>query len=389
MDTNIPVIVISEYANTREVLKLYLNELNLFSDYLFANDLLNAYELVRKNPKSLLIIDISEYPDPGLNFLNKIKDEFLDCKIIALSDKPSVDLMIKIMRCGVRKFLSLPIIKNEFSDLVSNLWDEFCGNAGKVGKGRIITVYSNKGGIGKTSVATNLALELAKITKENVVLVDLNFHSGDITAFLDLKPSFNISYMLQNLDKINKDFLLSTIEKYKDTSLYVLADPPYFKQADNISADKILTLLEILRDTFSYAVVDISAVAEEKTISALKISDLILLVCIANLPALRNSQRCLEFFNHSGIDTDKVQILINRFMENDDIKSDDIENLLGKKIFAKIPNNYFTLMSAINKGLPVCDINPASNVAKSYRELAIIISDNIYKRNMMKLSADG
>ena len=103
---------------------------------------------------------------------------------------------------------------------------------------------------------------------------------------------------------------------------------------------------------------------------------------VANLPALRNTQRCLELFEKLGYDKNKTQIVVNRYMENDEIKDSDVEKVLSKEIYWKIPNNYFAIMSAINKGIPVSDINAATNVAQSYRDLAQNIADNIYKQNM-------
>ena len=254
----------------------------------------------------------------------------------------------------------------------------------KKNKCKIISVFSNKGGIGKTSLATNLALELAKITKENIALIDLNFQMGDITTFLDLKPSFNISYMLENLDKINETFLLSTLERYKSTSLYVLADPPYFKQADNIQPRQITRLFDTLKETFSYIIVDAEASFDGKNIAALDNYDLIMLVTVANLPALRNTQRCLELFEKLGYDREKIKIVVNRYMENDEIKEVDIEKVLSKDIYWKIPNNYFAIMSAINKGIPVSDVNYTTNVSQSYKKLAQQISDNLYRQNMVE-----
>ncbi len=190
--------------------------------------------------------------------------------------------------------------------------------------------------------------------------------------------------MLQNLDKINEDFLLSTLEKYKDTSLYVLADPPYFKQVDNVSVKDITRLFNILRDTFSYVVVDTAGGFDNTAMTALENSDLIFLATIVNLPAIRNCQRCLELFEKLGFNEDKVQVLINRYMENDEINAEDVEEVLGKKLYWKIPNNYFTMMSAINKGVPVTDINSDSNVALSFKNLALLVSDSVYRQKFTK-----
>ena len=384
MNQSIKTIVISEQASTSELLKLYLQEFEKFNFLAAVFDFSKAYNAIKELDRCLVIVDISYYQEQALNFISKITSEFKNCRVLAISDRLQVDLVIRAMRIGASDFLQLPLIKDEFFEVLNKHYLDMSGAKPKKSKCRVVTVYSNKGGVGKTSIATNLALELAKITKENVALIDLNFQLGDVTAFLDLKPSFNISYMLQNLDKINEDFLLSTLEKYKDTSLYVLADPPYFKQADNVSSKDITKLFNILRDTFSYVVVDTSGGFDSKAINALENSDLIFFVTIVNLPALRNCQRCMELFDKLGIEADKVQILINRYMENDEISADDVEEVLGKNIYWKIPNNYFTMMSAINKGVPVSYVNPDSNVALSYKNLALLVSDSIYRQNLAK-----
>ncbi len=380
MKQSVPIIVISEREYTSELLKRYIQECDTFSFLAQTSDLSKAYNAIKELSKVLVIADVSDYQEQGLNFISKITLEFNYCRVIALSDKPDVDLVIRAMRVGASDFLALPLIKEEFFEVLNKIYCDLNLIKPKKSKCRVITVYSNKGGVGKTSIATNLALELAKITKENVALIDLNFQLGDITTFLDLKPSFNISYMLQNLDKINEDFLLSTLEKYKDTSLYVLADPPYFKQVDDVPSKDITKLFNILRDTFSYVVVDTSGGFDSKAMTALENSDLIFLATIVNLPAIRNCQRCLELFEKLGFEEDKVQVLINRYMENDEIKAEDVEEVLGKKLYWKIPNNYFTMMSAINKGVPVCDVNPDSNVALSYKNLALMVSDSVYRK---------
>lgn len=379
---NISAIVISQEENIKELLKLYIDEFQDFSHLAGTSDFTKAYNAIQELEKALVVVDISQYQEQALNFVSKISTDFPDCKIITLSDKPDVNLVIRAMRVGASDFVPMPLIKSEFMNVLEKIHNEFTGKVTKKSKCKVVTVYSNKGGVGKTSIAANLAYELAKITKENVALIDLNFQLGDITTFFDLKPSFNISYMLENLDKINEDFLLSTMEKYKNSSLYILADPPYFKQADNVKPQSITRLFEILRDTFSYIIVDTSGGFDNKALMAIENSDLILLSVIVNLPALRNCQRCLELFDKLGFDKNKIGILINRFMENDEINANEVEDVLGKTIYHKIPNNYFTMMSAINKGVPVSVINPDSNVALSFKSLALKLSDNLYKEDL-------
>lgn len=380
----ISALILSDEYSTNEVLKLFVSEfdnINLI-DCPAQPDLILA-TLTEMQNKSIFLVDLSNNKQEKLDLILKVSQQCPNCKVLALSDNPTVDLIIRIMRAGAKEFVPIPILKNEFFDSLNKIISQF-EEPKKNNKCKIISVFSNKGGIGKTSLATNLALELSKITKESVALIDMNFQMGDITTFLDLKPSFNISYMLENIDKINETFLLSTLEKYKNSSLYILADPPYFKQADNIQPKQITKLFNTLKETFSYIIVDAEASFDGKNIAALDNSDLILLVTVANIPALRNTQRCLELFEKLGYDKNKTQIVVNRYMENDEIKEDDVEKVLSKSVYWKIPNNYFALMTAINKGVPVSSINANTNIAQSYRDLAQHISDNLYKQNLVK-----
>lgn len=381
MAEKIFTVILSDNESFKQVLKLYLKEYGGFEIVEKFSGLSDVYNTLSVLEKSFIIIDINDGIDKYTDFIKSI--DFEGCRILAVSDNPDVAQIVKIMRIGVKEFISSPVIKSEFFDVLKRVSDQLNGPGHKTTKSRMITVFSNKGGIGKTSIAANLAHELARITKENVALIDLNFQFGDITTFMDLHPSFNISYMLKNPEKLNKDFLLNTMEKYKNTSLYILADPPVFKQAEDVSRKQIEKLISVLKETFSYIVVDTDANFDSKTITALDNSDLLFLVTIVNLPALRNCQRCLDLFEKLGYDNEKVQIIINRYMENDEIKAEDVEKLLNKSIYWKIPNNYFTLMAAINKGVLVSEVNASSNVAVSYRELAMNVSDSIYKKRLI------
>ncbi len=389
MCEKIPAAILSESEQTVEVLRKYLDEFGKFVSMTQCCDLSEIFNTLSSIQKSLLIVDISKNFDKYNQFISNISSACPECKIIAISDNPSIEDIVKAMRSGAKDFLPAPVLKSGLFIVLERIFSQLTDKNSTKCKCRVMTVFSNKGGIGKTSIASNLALELAKITKENVALVDLNFQLGDITTFLDLKPSFNISYMLQNPDKINSDFLLNTVERYKNTSLYVIADPPYFKQAENISKTQIIKLFDKLKETFSYVVVDTDSTFDGKTVTALDNSDIIFLVTIVNFPALRNCQRILDLFDKLGYDREKTQIVINRYMENDEIKAEDVEKLLEKPVYWKIPNNYFTMMSAINKGVSVAEINPESNVALSYKEFAMSVSDMVYRNKVIKQYSSG
>lgn len=372
----ISTIILS--ASEQKVLEKYIDELENFKFLAFSDDPDKIYDALNELNKGVIFVDL-DFVEHDYHMISIISERYKDIRVVVFSPYLNVESTVKSLRSGARGCLSVPFLKSEFLSVMKKIENDFSLQKKEKSKCRVITVFSNKGGIGKTSIASNLALELAKVSKEPVALVDLNFQLGDVTTFWDLKPSFDLSYMVNNLDKLNDDFLLSTLEKYKNTSLHILADPPYFKGAENISVNQIKKLFQALKSAFSYVVVDTSAGFDDKTMFAVENSDLTLLVTVANLPALRNAQRCVGLFADELSKKDSIQIVVNRYMENDEIGIEDIEELLGKKIFARIPNNYFTMMSSINKGVPVCEINKDSNVAKAYKELALCVVDLVFK----------
>lgn len=377
MNNSASIVIIDKEENSRNIIKNYVR--NIPETYIDRDfeDSFEAYTHVVEHRTNIIIVDISEDPDVTFELINKITSINKQAKIIVTSYNSDADLVIKAMRIGAREFLTKPIKEEEIQEAVIKMRDLSLGNLSDSNHCKIISTFSNKGGIGKTATAVNLALELANITKEKVALIDLNLQLGDVTTFLDLTPSFDISYVVNNIHRVDETFLLSTLEQYKDTSLYVLADPPFLEQAEDITSDQISKLFDALKKTFSYIVVDTGSNFDGKTITVLDNSDLILLVTIVNLPAIRNCQRCLELFERLGYTKDKVKIVLNRYMENEEIKTEDVEDVLDRKIYWKIPNNYFTIMSAINKGIPVGLVNPDSNISRNYRDLAAMLSDSI------------
>lgn len=369
----------------QDLLKKYLSDLMFVDVKDTFSDIKDAEDYIYKNKPEIVIIDVSEKTDYVLNFISRILAVHKTCKFVAVSSNYSTDNLIKVMRVGVREFISAPVIKEDFLNAIRKVSTQTSSTA-KEKKSRVITVFSNKGGIGKTSIAVNMSLELANITKEKIALIDLNLQMGDITTFLDIVPSFDISYPINNLSKMNPIFMLNTLERYKDTNLYVLAEPPSIEKAKQITPEQITGLIKALRETFSYIIIDVSPNFEKKTIATLDNSDLILLVTMVNLPAIRNCQRCLEIFDRLGYNANKTQIVLNRFMENDEIKVDDVENVLNREVYWKVPNNYFAIMSSINKGVPVSIMQPESNIAQSYQGLAVKLSDNILDQNFAQKS---
>ncbi len=375
------IIVLDPKDNSREILKSYLEELG-FSDKikLFA-DYNEGIREIKENPENLIVfIDITDCSEESFAAIEEVK--LFTSKIVITSSDYSTNSIVRAMRLGAKEFLPKPVLKEDLQRILSIFLQH--GEEQEDTASKIITIYSNKGGIGKTTIAVNLALELAKTTKDKVALVDLNLQLGDISTFLNLNPAFDVSYVIKNLIDKRDETLLKAFEKYKNTSMYVLADPSYIEQSESITPQQITELFKTLKRVFPYIVVDMSSNIDPNSLKILDLSDWIMFTTIVNIPAIRNSQRCLNLFKSRRYPSDKVKIIINRYMENDEIKIEDIETTLGEKIYWKVPNNYFSIMDSINKGVTVSEINSNSNIANSFRDLASKVSDDIVEMAITK-----
>ena len=383
MGQTLNVIIIDKEETSRNIIKSYLSSVEDISVIGEFYDFDLGYDFAKDNGRCLVLIDVSQEQDKSLSLIKKLKESNKDAFIIALSAKTSTETIIKVMRAGAKEFLNKPLIQSEFTETLNELKSEF-ENTEIPDTCKIISTFSNKGGIGKTSIAVNLAVELAQISKEKVALIDLNLQLGDVATFLDMNPPFAMDYIANNIHNLNEDELLKTMSKYKNTSLYVIADPLNIDNSKDITAEQIKNLLAVLKKTFSYIVIDIGTNIDSKTIAALDSSDLILLIAIVNLPAIRSTQRCMDLFNKLGYSSDKIKLVLNRYMENEDIKTSDIEEVVKQKVYWKIPNNYLTMMSAINKGVPVNEINSESNIALNYKDFASKVSDYLITQKLNK-----
>lgn len=374
------IFIMDTNQNSRELLKSYLEEfgidceIKLYSDYNYC-----AEEIKKNGTNPIVFIDVTGIDNEITETIKSIK--LATSRIVITSTDYSTNNIIKAMRLGACDFLPKPILKEELKRIVSILCSQISQEDSTA---KIITVFSNKGGIGKTTVATNLAVELANTTGDKVALIDLNLQLGDISTFLNINPAFDVAYVINNLVDKKEDSILNAFEKFKDTNLYVLSDPTYIEQAESINPYQIENLFKSLKKVFPYIIVDMSSNIDANSLKILDKSDRILFTTIVTIPAIRNAQRCLSLFHSRKYPANKVKVIINRYMENDEIKIDDIENTLGEKIYWKIPNNYFSIMEAINKGLPVSEVNSNSNIAHSFSDLAAKISDDIVREVIIK-----
>ena len=365
----ISAIIIDKDPTSNQVIKQYLEESSKIKNFNQFLDLADGYNYTCRNLPDLVFIDIEYGQDEVLEIASKIYKNNKNSKIILFTKNNDASLIIKSKKAGIKEIITKPFIKNEVELKVSKLINQINYSSPNQNK-KIISVFSNKGGVGKTTLAVNTALEIANITKESVVIVDFNSQFGDVSTFLNVKTDFGISFLLSNKERINRDFLMSVLPRYKNANLWVLSDAFNVQGVKDITLEDTQDIIDALKSTFNYIIIDMTTIFDLRTIKLFDNSTDILIPIVANMPNLRNCQRCLNFFEKLGYNEDKIKLILNRVIKNEAIKPDIIESTLKKKIFFEIANDYYNSLMAINRGIGLSEVDSDSDIAKSVQKLS-------------------
>src|SRR3712207_2097330 len=322
-------------------------------------------EIERLNPNAV-IVALGAEPESGLRFVERVARGCPRTAVICAARDSSPDTILRSIRAGAREFLRLPARAEEFATVYRRV-AEFCAVQPEPPKkrGRVISVFSSKGGTGTTFVATNVAAALQRPT----VLLDLNLQAGDLGLFLGCEPKFSIADLVEHRERVDDTLLRSFLTPHSE-HLSLLAAPREADSADDIEAEHVFQVMEILRERFDYVVVDPQHTFDAITLAALDQSDEILLVLTLDIPAIRSTQRALQIFDRLGYPRHKLHVVVNRFSKQIDLDLRQVERFLGERVAGYVQSDYKTAVNSINLGQPLVDSEPQSKIATELRQIA-------------------
>jgi pilus assembly protein CpaE len=236
-------------------------------------------------------------------------------------------------------------------------------------KGRVITVFSTKGGTGKSVVAINLAVALAKRTIQPVVLVDADLQFGDVALMLQLAPVHTIAEAVAAGERLDGTMLENLLLRHEPSGLLVLAAPTEPSSADRIGRADLARTLAVLRERCAYVIVDTSANFAEITLSALEAADDILVIASLDVMSLKSARVGLQTMRVLDIPFSSVKFVLNRANTRVGLSEADAERAVQLKVDAALPSDILVAES-VNRGVPVVTSSPKSKFAKSIDDLA-------------------
>ena len=329
-------------------------------------------EIVRLKPNAA-IIALGPNPETAVNFISRLNAECPKTAIISAAADASPDLILRSLRAGAREFLRIPISVDELRTVLDRISEFFTTQVeAPKRQGRMVAVFSSKGGCGTSFIATNLAGCIAK----RAVLVDLNLQAGDLPLFLGVDPKYSIADMVEKRNKLDAELINTLVTPYS-SHLSLLAAPKSADSADEIEPQHVFEVLQRLRECYDYVVLDPQHTFDSITLAALDQSDEIVLVLTLDIPAIRSTQRALEIFDRLGYPRKKIRIVVNRWSKQIDLDLRQVEKFLGEPVVAFVPSDYQTAVNSINLGTPLVTSDANSKIALEIRRIAQTISSGV------------
>ncbi len=307
-----------------------------------------------------------------------------DVSVLLIRRQESGELIRQALRVGVKDVLSSASDENAVRGAAARAIEIARTLRGRLGggaptdpgggrhPGRVVTVFSSKGGCGKTFLSTNLAVALSRSGAE-VALVDLDLHFGDVAIMLHLFPSHTIYDAAQGsgLDALTlKSFLT-----HHDAGIWTLVAPTEPTVADTINPGAIANILKLLRSAFDYVVIDTPPAFSEPVLGAFDESDWLVMLATLDVPSIKNLKLTLQTMELLHFPKNRMRVVINRSDSKVGLRLPDVEKLLSAPVDATIPSSRSVPLS-VNKGSPIMLEEPKGPVAESIRRIAALVAES-------------
>jgi pilus assembly protein CpaE len=353
-----------------------------------AENIQAGLRLVRGLQPDIVLLEVEASVIPTLDAVKKIKEELPDTGIILSSHEASPQLILSCIRAGAQEFVSRPMDISELEKAVDHIRKvlERTVPAGKK-RGKVLTVFSVKGGIGATAVVANLGVALAARSDTKTALVDLSFHMGDLGLMLDLPPRYSLTDAVGSEGGIDGTKLPAILSQHPSgVHLLTVAASP--EVGDEISASHMTELFGYLNTMFDWIVVDAGRHLDDRTIEVLTLSDAILVLSCLDLPTIRNVKRYVEIFDKLEIDRERIHLVVNRFIKKSRLSLNDLETTVGLETFWTIPNDFAPMSLGIDRGSPAVLQTPKAKVSQNFKDMAENICE-LYGRSTPESSVEA
>lgn len=390
MAAKIRVLIVDDIAETRENVRKLLQFESDIEVVGTARTGREGIQLsVEVNP-DVVLMDINMPDIDGITATETIRAQSPHVQVVILSVQSDQNYMRRAMLAGARDFLTKPPMGDELISAIKRAGEMAhierekgakqqmamsAAGAGGFGgyqqptRGKIVLVYSPKGGTGCTTIAVNLAIALNNEDTRSV-LIDGNLQFGDIAIFVNEQGKNTIVDIAPRVDDLDGDIVDDILIKHEASGIRILAAPQRPEMAEKVSPDQFMKVLQFMQNIYSYVVVDTSSILTEVILSAIDLSDVVVLITTQEIPAIKNSRLILDLLNTMGIGKERIIFAMNRYDRRFAITPERVGENLKHEIAVAIPLDEKTAINAVNRGVPFMLDNKSQPIGKGIFSLA-------------------
>lgn len=317
-------------------------------------------------PHIVIIYDRLEYGDI-FKKISAVRQRSPHVFIFVISADKRPEHIVDVMKAGAAEFFLNPLDFQSLKDAIKKVGAGLL-NDGKSSKGTVYSFMSSKGGVGSTVVSVNVAAALALRNNGSVALFDYSLQSGDSGVLLDIVPQTTIADVCRNYHRLDSSVLKGAMTSHA-TGLHFLAAPTEPEESTSIHGEHVHRILELAVSLYDNILIDCTSMyVDECTAEAFQASQRIFVLVDQSVPAVRNAARLIQLIKKLGIDGEKIEVVLNRFIKDAVPSLHDIEKTIGRRIPWLFPNKFKEIVASINQGVPIVKGQPGSAFAKNIEE---------------------
>jgi pilus assembly protein CpaE len=394
MADQIRVLIVDDIPETRDHLTKLLSFESDIEVVGAAASGAQALELAAQLLPGVVLMDINMPDMDGIAATERMSSEVPDAAVVMMSVQGEADYLRRSMLAGAREFLVKPFSSDELTASIRQVYARELekanrraaapvmapgGPAGAAGgggdrDGQIVAFFSPKGGVGRTTIAVNMAIAAATELGQTVVLVDASFQFGDVGVLLNLNPkNKSIADLVPELEAGEPESLDTFVINHS-AGVRVLLAPPSPEMAELITPTVVKRVLEALRREHDLVIVDCTSWFNETTLAILDVADTVLTVLSLEITSIKNMRLFLEVAEQLGYEQNKVKLVLNRADSSLGIKVTDVENSIGRKVDHTIVSDGRSVVYALNRGVPFFLSNREAQVSQDILRLATAVT---------------